>query len=179
MERMNGFIPYLRSSWWQKKNVQSWKIWVLYDIDWLENTCINTCHLCWTKNVIDHSKNHLYFSPTWWRGIWKHQRIWWSDFEDTYPPIRFYFCKRAFVSSLDMQCLENPIIKFSGVSRFRVIMRVKSAGGFLKDQLHLWFNKDDKAFKPLKISHGSIKPHFWRKNHKRWLFFPNAPPVKI
>ena len=78
-----------------------------------------------------------------------------------------------------MQCLENPIIKFSGVSRFRVIMRVKSAGGFLKDQLHLWFNKDDNAFKPLKISHGSIKPHFWRKNHKRWLFFPNAPPVKI
>ena len=78
-----------------------------------------------------------------------------------------------------MQCLKNPIIKFSGVSRFRVIMRVKSAGGFLKDQLHLWFNKDDKAFKPLKISHGSIKPHFWRKNHKRWLFFPNAPPVKI
>ena len=58
-------------------------------------------------------------------------------------------------------------------SRFRVIMRWKVLGsGFLKDQLHLWFNKDDKAFKPLKISHGSIKPHFWRKNYKRWLFFP-------
>ena len=76
-----------------------------------------------------------------------------------------------------MQYLENPIIKFSGVSRFRVIMRVKSAGGFLKDQLHLWFNKDDKAFKPLKISHGSIKPHFLAQKSQKvvvqaQLFFP-------
>lgn len=27
MERMNGFIPYLRSSWWQK-NVQSWNTYM-------------------------------------------------------------------------------------------------------------------------------------------------------
>ena len=47
---------------------------------------------------------------------------------------------------------------------------------FLKDQLHLWFNKDDKAFKPLKISHGSIKPHFLAQKSQKvvqaQLFFP-------
>ena len=39
--------------------------------------------------------------------------------------------------------LQNLIIKFSDVSRFLVIMLVKTTGDFMNDQLHFWFNKDD------------------------------------
>ena len=39
-------------------------------------------------------------------------------------------------------CLQNLIIKFSDVSRFLVIMLVKTTGDFMNDQFHFWFNKD-------------------------------------
>ena len=51
------------------------------------------------------------------------------------------FCKNRIL--LGDMFLQNLIIKFSDVSRFLVIMLVKTTGDFMNDQLHFWFNKDD------------------------------------
>ena len=56
------------------------------------------------------------------------------------------FCKNRILLgyiSVGYMCLQNLIIKFSDVSRFLVIMLVKTTGDFMNDQFHFWFNKDD------------------------------------